>query len=438
MKFINWNWNPFKNSKKQIYKPFSFFAFGSSVEFKQIYKASQDNDLLIEYFNNVAEVAAPPLKYSDGAAQITLDTKNEEVKKLLTKPNYYQGFNEFFSLLVLYKRLFGEAIVDAFTQLKIGESAKPQSLFLFSPQYTSIQTAKEKDFRFNIIENYIYDPAELDKNAIIVTPDKILHLKESNPNFINNQYLFGESRYAGCYRNIESIIEGYGAKVNLYKNGPQFIITGKSQGEFAAMGKSEDIDVVKKAMSKYGVGDGLMRNIITDVPLDVKNASLNVAQMQILQNNQSDFQRLCDAQGIDAKVFSETTTFTNKEAALREFYNNSFRSEIDSIVNDLQTFLQRWWPNLNDLKPNYSQISEIVQANNQENERLLKDAEKGLITRNEYLLGIGKEERTEPEFNELFFLTSSGWTPLVIAEANATQNIKGNGTETVETVQVNS
>ncbi len=240
------NWNPFKRSKSQIYKPFSFFSFGASnVEFKKIYKASQDNKLLIEYFNNVAEVAAPPLKYSDGAAQITLDTENGEVKKLLIKPNYYQGFNEFFSLLVLYKRLFGEVIVDAFTPLKFGESIKPESLFLWSPQHTSVETTKDKDFRFNVIENYIYDPQEVDKDAIIVEPNKILHLKESNPNFQNNQYLFGESRYAGCYRNIESIIEGYGAKVNLYKNGPQFIATGKSQGEFASMARTENIEEVQ-------------------------------------------------------------------------------------------------------------------------------------------------------------------------------------------------
>ena len=432
------NWNPFKRSKSQIYKPFSFFSFGaSSVEFKKIYKASQDNKLLIEYFNNVAEVAAPPLKYSDGAAQITLDTENEEVKKLLIKPNYYQGFNEFFSLLVLYKRLFGEAIVDAFTPLKFGESIKPESLFLFSPQYTSIQTIKEKDFRFNVIENYIYDSQEVGKDAIIVTPDKILHLKESNPNFENNQYLFGESRFAGCYRNIESIIEGYGAKVNLYKNGPQFIITGKSQGDFAATATTENIAVVKKAMEKYGVGDGRMRNIITDVPLDVKNASLNVAQMQLLPNNAADFDRLCDAQSINSKIFSKDTKFEDAESAISDFYNNSFRSEIDSIVNDLQTFFQRWWPDLDDLKPNYSQISEIVKANNEENERLLKDAEKGLITRNEYLKGIGKEERTEPEFNELYFLATTGWIPLVSAEIKATENTKSNGKDK-EAVQVDN
>jgi len=439
-----WNrWNPFKNSKSQIYRTPIFLAFGSSsVDFKKIYTSSQDNDLLIDYFNNVAEVAAPVLKYADGAAQVTLTTKNKEVLTLLNSPNYYQGFNEFFSLLVLHKRLFGNAIVDAFTPKQLNESGriekKPSDLFLLSPQYTGIKTKEGKhDFRDDIIELYLFDSKEENIKPLEIVPESILHLKEVNPNFKNNQYLFGEARYAGNYRNIESIIEGYGAKVSLYKDGPQFILTGKSQGEFASMATTEDIEVVQNRMKKYGIGDGKYRNFITDVPLDVKNASLNVAQLQILQNNQSDFQRLCDAQGIDAKVFSETTTFTNKESALKEFYNNAFRSEIDAIVNDLQTYFQRWWPGLDDLKPNYSQISEIVQANNEESERLRIDSEKGLITRNEYLFAIGKEERPEPEFNELYFLTSAGWVPLVSPEINATKKIKSNG-KAKKTVQVNN
>lgn len=420
-------WNPFRKKSfvtigaKPIYHPGFFAGFGSSsVQFKKIFEASQNNDLLILYFNTLAEVAAPVLKYADGAAQVTLDTQNEEVKKLLSKPNYYQGFNEFFSLLALHKRLFGESIIDASTSLKLGqEEKKPNSLFVWSPQFTSIKLKDEKDFRINNIDKYIFDSKEMDRNILSVDPDKILHLKEVNPNFKRNQYLFGESRYAGAYRNIESIIEGYGAKVNLYKDGPQLIITGKGQGEFASTSSRENIKNVQDAMKKYGMSKGKYRNLITDVPLDVKNASLNVAQMQILQNNQSDFDRLCDAQGINSKIFSKDTKFEDAESALSDFYNNSFRSEIDGITRDFQTYLQRWWPDLDDLTPDYSQISEIVQANNQEAERLLRDAEKGLITRNEYLEAIGKETRKEKEFNELYFLTATGWVPLT---QNTSQN----------------
>lgn len=408
-----WPFNYWNKKNKQIYKPGAFAYFGSSsANFTQIYTSSQDNELLINYFNNVAEVAAPPLKYADGAGQVTFETENKEVAALLNKPNYYQGFNEFFSLLILYDALLGNSIIDAFTTIKLGQGEKPENLFVLSPQYTAIETTKDKDFRFNNILNYIFDSHEVDKDALIIDPKNILHLKEVNPNFVNNQYLFGESRYAGCYRNIESIIEGYGAKVNLYKNGPRLIITGKSQGEFAGMSNDENIEDVQERMKKYGAGADKYNNLITDVPLDVTNASLNVAQMQILPNNQHDFDRLCDAQGMSSKIFSKDTKFEDSKAALSDFYNNAFRSKIDSRFNDLQTFLQTWWPDLDDLRPNYSQISEIVDANETKNSILLADAEKGLITRNEYLEAIGKEPRDNEDFNKLFVFNNGTWTSI--------------------------
>ncbi len=409
---------PFKR-KSAIYRSYYVGGFGSyNVDWTNIYTAQQNNKLLINYFNNLGEVAAPVLKYSDGAGQITIDTDDEEVKKLLKSPNYYQGWNEFFSLIELYKRLLGESIIDAFAPTKLDEELtlrkKPESLFCLSPEYMGIVTNKNKDFRFNLIEKYIFDPKEPDKkDAIEISPENILHLKEVNPNFQKNQYLFGLSRYSGTYRNIESIIAGYDAKVNLYKNGPRLIITGKTQGEFASMAKSEDIETVQTAMSKYGHGKDKYNNLITDVPLDVHNASLNVQQLQINEMNDSDFRRLCDVQNIDSKVFSDSSssTFSNKEMALKDFYNNAFRSEIDGTVKDLETYLDRWWPGL-ELVPNYSQISEIIAANLEENQRLLEDCKLGLITRNTYFEAIGKERVNEQGFDEYYFYLN-GWYPLI-------------------------
>ena len=246
--FIPKGWWPWKKKNNAIYNQSQFGGFGSStVAWNQIYKAQQDNTLLIDYFNNVAEVAAPVLKYADGAGQVTIEANIPEVQTLLDKPNYYQGWNEWFSLLILYKRLFGESIINLFTAKMIDSnftlSTKPKSLFLLSPQFTSIELNKidKRDFRTNDIVQYIFDTDEQTMTALKISPKDILHLKEANPNTLNNQYLFGESRYSNCSKNIQSIAEGYGAKVNLYKNGPRLIITGKNQGEFAGMATNEDI-----------------------------------------------------------------------------------------------------------------------------------------------------------------------------------------------------
>lgn len=406
---------------KPIYRSGFFSGFGSSVvKWNEIFTADQNNTLLINSFNQLAEVAAPVLKYSDGANQVIIKANIDEVQKLLNTPNYYQGGNEWFSQLILYKRLLGNSIVNIFTQLTATDGRKPTQLYNLSPQFIQIELDKKekRDFRDDDIKKYIFDSKEHDRNIIEIEPKNILHLKEVNPNFKNTQYLFGESRYAGCSKNIQSIASGYGAKVNLYDDGPRLIITGKNQGEFTKIDNDDDVEDVQDKMKKYGLSKNKFKNLVTDLPLDVFNASLNVGQLKITENNQSDFDRLCDAQSINSKIFSKETKFEDAKAALSDFYNNAFRSEIDSTVKDLETKLQIWWPEL-ELTTDYSQISEIVTANNQENKRLLEDTEKGLMTRNEYLIAIGQEKRTEKEFNQLYFLTGTGWVPL-------TQNTQSN------------
>jgi len=400
------NWK----EKEAIYGN-SFFGFGQHVSVKQIYSANQDNKLLIDYFNHVAEVAAPILKYSDGAKQIKFVSNIPEVQNLLEKPNQYQGGDEWFSLTILYKRLFGESIINALSTIVAGEEKKrPTKLFLFTPELTKIKTSNQDDFRLKKIEKYLFPKNETE--SITVEAEQILHLKESNPNFKNEQYLFGESRYAGCASVIQSIVSGYDAKVNLYEDGPSLIITGKGQGDFGQANAGDDIKNVQDRMKKYNRKKGGYKNMITDVPLDVFKASMNVKDLQINENNQSDFRRLCDAQGIDVKVFSEASKFNDKKLALSDFYNNSFRSEIDGITRDLEKFLRQWWPKL-ELSPDYSEITEIVEAQNEENSRLFEDVKIGLITRNKYLEMTNQELSQEPTFDQLYILNSNNeWRPL--------------------------
>jgi len=410
MNIFNGLSNFFKSwkDKDTIYDDSSSFGFGGSkVSINKIFTSSQDNKLLIDYFNNVAEVAACPLKYMEGAKQVILKASIPEVQKLIDKPNDTQGGNEFFALQILQKRLFGNSFENAFTTITIGSSPKPKQLFLFTPQYTAIQTNKEDDFRFRKILKYLF-PKNQTEN-IEIEPENMLHLKESNPNFDNESNLFGLSRYVSCASAIQSLVGGYGAKVNLFENGPRFIITGKAGNKdaFAETNavETESIDKIQKRFSLYGWAKQKYNNWITDKPLEVHNASLNVGQLKLTEHNTADFMRLCDAQGIDVKVFSENGKFDDKALALSDFYNNAFRSEIDSTVKDKQDFYRQWWPDLK-LTVDYSNISEIVEAQDKENKRIFEDAKIGLITRNEYLEKTGQEPKNEKTFNGLYTLDS--------------------------------
>jgi len=68
----------------------------------------------------------------------------------------------------------------------------------------------------------------------------------------------------------------------------------------------------------------------------------------------------------------------------------------------------------------YSGISQITEANIEENNRMLEDCKLGLMTRNQYNLAIGKEEILESEFNEYrIFVPTQGW---ILNGQNIVQN----------------
>ena len=414
---------PFKKKSLQYLGDFQpiqrtslFTGFGlNNFGFSNLYQIQQNNELLIYYFNNIAEVAAPIMKYFDGASQVKFTSNIPEVDKLLNNPNHYQGWDDFISLAVLYKRLLGNCIINGLTTVDLTTSRiAPKQLFLLTPQFTSITVSENYDWRMNTIKNYAFNSLEAKRKALEIDPLAILHLKEANPNFLNNQYYYGESRYCSCAKNIECISASYETKADLYQ-GPQLIITGKPQGEFGSANQTSDIATVQAAMKKYGSKPGQYKNIVTDIPLDVTKASFNVAELQLNENNLADFQRLCDVQNIDSKVFSDpkSSTYNNKKEALKDFYNNGFKSEMDGIFADLEQWLKNWWPNL-ELIPDYSGIQAIVEANIEENQRLLEDCKLGILPRNQYLISTGQEIESNEEFNELYSYNSQSgvWNPV--------------------------
>jgi len=241
--------------------------------------------------------------------------------------------------------------------------------------------------------------------------------------------LYGISKLVSASKNIRSLESGYGAKVGLYENGPSVIITGKTQGEFASMNmqSEESVNQVQERFNKkYGLQENQYRIMATDIPLDVKMISMDFGQLQLNENNTRDFERICALFDVDSLVVgaSSGSTFSNKETAEKSFYNGSFRRNIEDIIHNLTSLIQRFDPSLV-LKPSYVNISQIVEEQKKWDEQLLSLTEKGLMTRNQYLEETGWASVNVPEFNEYYTYSGMGWMPVNnnIQENETTENI---------------
>lgn len=424
-----------------LYNNYFFNTLGNTrINWNNVYKNAQNSKKLIQNYNDLTEVSVPINYYADGVAQVDfqvfrkqgeklIQIENHWIIDLLNNPNFYQNRDEFFMEVAIYRLLLGNNYTAGTVIENIERVTKPTSLFNLPPQYTEIELNnsryKDIDYRINKVQNYI---VKVDGYNIEITipPEAVLHLKATNPNFDNKQYLFGLSNLVSCHKNIEALNEGYSAKVGLYRHGPRVVITGKQQqpGDMSTMLGSDNIkDIRNKWNSAYGLTEDQFQMLITDVPLDVKMISNNVKSLAINENNISDFQRICGALNIPSVILSDNanSTYNNILEAKDQFYNGPFITFTDSIAKGFTEYFQRFEKDIY-IQADYSGISEIVDAQERKHDRLKADTEKGLMTRNDYYAAIGKETVSIAEFDQYYYFNqSSGWQPVTQTQTNETE-----------------
>jgi hypothetical protein len=127
----------------------------------------------------------------------------------------------------------------------------PQEFILLPPQNTLIKITKPVDFRSPEILSYDVIFEETNQKYEF-EPKNTIHVKQNNPLYKNEAYLYGISKLVSASKNIRSLESGYGAKVGLYENGPSVIITGKTQSDYASMNmqNEESVNQVQERFNK--------------------------------------------------------------------------------------------------------------------------------------------------------------------------------------------
>jgi hypothetical protein len=419
---------PAKNSNKFL---LSWFG-NSSVVWSKYIPQTQNSILLIEKFNELAELSAPIYKFSDSSSQVTIDTFRKAGNDLVlvdefdpVKKQIDKFWNNFAGLLLIHKKLLGNVYINFFDYKNYLTGENEKEIKLLPPQYTFIvpENLKNIDIRTQRAKGYIVD---IDSNHSILNIDAkdVLHIKDSNPTAEYNNYLYGISKLVSNGKNIDCLSDGYGAKKTLYTSGPKGFVTGKSAGnEFMATNIETDestIDLQDRFNQRYGLQENQYQWLVTTRPMDVKVTSFNVNDLQLNEMNRTDFEKICATLNINPLAVCSTygNTFDNVKAAITEFYTGAFKLEVDSILKLINQKINEWYPDYV-LQPNYTRIPEIVDALKEGDAEMLELTLKGLFSRNEYFKAIGERTVDLPEFDEFYYF-NNGWYPLGYVAPNNT------------------
>lgn len=414
------------------------FLGNSSVVWSKYIPQTQNNLLLIENFNNFAEVSAPILKYADGSNQVTIDTyiksgtelklvtENDPIKKQIDK-----FWSEQSALMLIQYHLLANVYINFFEFKDYVNNINIKELKLLPSQYTYIvpEYIKGIDYRLQRAKSYI---VSIDSNHINleIEAENILHIKIQNPKADYNNYLYGISKLVSNGKNIDCLEAGYGAKNTLYRNGPRGILTGKQYpNEYAGLNAQTDEDaqqIDKRFNERYGLQDNQHQWMVATRPMDVTLISHNANELQLNENNRTDFEKICGVLSINPLAVCSTygNTFDNVQAAITNFYTGSFKAVIEYLIDRIQRKINEWYPNYV-FKPNFSRIAEIVASNKKANEEKLLQTKMGLYTRNEYFTFIGERTIPEPEFDE--YRTYSNRYDLWLPKDYVPEKINTNG-----------
>lgn len=377
---------------------------------------------LIDQFNQVPEVNAVISYTADVISRIPKKLKNkndEEVTShwtldLLNNPNENVNYELMMQNIASEYYATGNVYLN-FSKPK-GFSEIKNIYRLYSP-YVQVWTNKtdangniplDVDFRSVFIENYYFQEST---KRYRYEKEEVLHIKDSNLNYTNGVYLYGQSRLLSANKAITSLEAMYDARVSIYqKHGAMVMIS--PEDDQTSFSDEEKRKMEHDFVNDYGIGKKQSPFYWTNKPASVTSINRNIAGLQLIPMSEHDFGILCAVLGgFPARLLNDTraTTYNNLETDTKNFYTKL-----------VQPFLTFFWNAFNTYEPlglqkeglhyeaDYSEIevlqedkrvqAEIKQAEYDLYNQMYQD---GYITRNMVLESIGEEQRNESEFNEL-------------------------------------
>jgi len=397
----------------------------SDVMYNPIFRNLVQTDTVISSYDEIPEVRTIINYYASQVSKVkyNLYKKTTNKKKLidshplldlLNNPNDLLNFNELIMLYISYLKLTGNAYLNAFAPVGF----QPEKLYVLPSQYIKIHSTDTKDFRLNEVTKYELYTGQYD---IYFEPDYVLHKKEVNLRFDNEQYFLGQSPLFSTNKVLSSLEAIYEAKVSIYqKRGALGILTFNATGSVAdfVAPRPDEIKDLQEKYSQYGLSRNQYQLIVSQSPLKWERMSMDMQELQLTENQKADRETICNIYNIPAIIFTnEGTTFANKKEANIQTWEAELMPFTINLYNDLTNFFRSLY---NDdslsLEPDFSSIPELKEDEEKRHTRIMQDIEHAIITPAEARELKGYDKSTNPELNKYYI--SSSLKPLGEEQTN--------------------
>lgn len=324
----------------------------------------------------------------------------KRIKKLFSRPNPLQTFEEFDSEQTVYSVLYGYCPVLALSPFGMDKSFT-RSMWNLSPTICRPVFNNQFDVMDSESNPISYWEVTLGGQTIRFNPEDIMIMKDGHLTK-RNELGLPISKVVGLDFYISNLCVALEAdNVLLRKRGPLGIFSYDPKPDMAgwtAMTPGQQTEI-QDDLRQYGMTLGQFQYIVTKLPLKFNQISFNARDLMTKETIRAGTDAICDRLGYPAELMSgKNATYENRDSAERYFYQNriipfSLRRtarynqffELDGIK------IKMCYDHLPVLQDDILKAAEATKFNS---EGLDVQWKSGVITMNEFRLGVGKKAQS--------------------------------------------
>lgn len=316
-------------------------------------------------------VARVPIKVVKQSGKLA---PNSDLLRLVKDPNYYQSWQELIRANYAYYNILGNSYLYGIEADGFG--GRITSLFNLPAEKTVIDLAFDKSLPnwINEVKGYV---VSIGGTEYHLKPETVLHNRNISLRYDSGAWVYGISKYIPGDKINNELRAIYDAKASIIEHrGALGIISNDS--EFPDL---EQTQIVKDRLKQqFGLSGDQDKFIVTTQKLSWQQMSLNVQELQLIENAKYSFEKLCQLSEFDPVIFTaDGSTFANKTEAIKDLYKNVIKTDVDDLYDTLNEWLSPLYGG-DKIVPDWNKVQELENDKKIFTDMLTKQIEYSLIT----------------------------------------------------------
>jgi HK97 family phage portal protein len=320
------------------------------------------------------------------------DMIENDLSKLLLRPNEYQGQDAFFESVAAQYLLTGEAFIYKNRGDVSNIAGKIVELIVLPTQFMNVIPDREDFFGVGGYE------LDITGNKLSIPRENVIHWKTANPIFdTNGSHLRGFNPLQPQKRSIQQSNDVTDASTAMFQNGgAKGVLFNESLDNLS----QEQMDHLKSVVDAK-INNKDVKGAVASVQgkwgyLGLGSSSVD---MQLIEADEALIKKICNANGLPYELFQSDTTFANKKEAWHFFITNTLMPMAASLYGEMTRSLVKDFGGKGFIKTDFDELPEMQQMRIQ---AAISISTMDYLSRNEKRMMAGFEPRPEKEMDEIF------------------------------------